>query len=100
MNTGSPPGNTGECHYSRPSSPFPQSLVTDEKTSNAQTHTHAGHIGSVGHALHNDTVSPSRALPIDLAEEIEGMYRLLDLISDSGSNGCGNEGFRIALPAG
>jgi hypothetical protein len=30
-------------------------------------------------------------LPMDLAEEIKGMYRLLDLISESGSNGCGND---------
>jgi hypothetical protein len=27
-------------------------------------------------------------LPMDLAEQIKGMYRLLDLISESGSNGC------------
>jgi len=33
------------------------------------------------------------ALPIDLVEKIQGMYRLLDLISESGSNGCGNEPF-------
>ena len=26
---------------------------------------------------------------IDLAEKIKGMYRLLDLIEESGSNGCG-----------
>ena len=30
---------------------------------------------------------------MDLAEEIKGMYRLLDLISESGSNGCGNKHF-------
>ena len=30
---------------------------------------------------------------MDLAEMIKGMYRLLDLISESGSNGCGNETF-------
>jgi hypothetical protein len=30
---------------------------------------------------------------MDLAEMIKGMYRLLDLISESGSNGCGNEAF-------
>jgi len=35
---------------------------------------------------------------MDLAEEIKGMYRLLDLISESGSNGCGNQHFPDALP--
>ena len=34
----------------------------------------------------NRVASP---LSMDLAEEIKGMYRLLDLISESGSNGCG-----------
>jgi hypothetical protein len=34
---------------------------------------------------------------MDLAEEIKGMYRLLDLISESGSNGCGNEHFPDTL---
>jgi hypothetical protein len=33
---------------------------------------------------------------MDLAEKIKGMYRLLDLISESGSNGCGNEPFLYA----
>lgn len=28
-------------------------------------------------------------IPVDLADEVEGMYRLMDLISESGSNGCG-----------
>jgi hypothetical protein len=37
---------------------------------------------------------------MDLAQEIKGMYRLLDLISESGSNGCGNEHFPDALPMG
>jgi hypothetical protein len=32
---------------------------------------------------------------MDLAENIKGMYRLLDLISESGSNGCGSELFEI-----
>ena len=32
-------------------------------------------------------------LPMDLAEKIKGMYRLLDLISESGSNGCSNKLF-------
>ena len=34
-----------------------------------------------------------RPLPLDLVEGINGMYRLLDLISESGSNGCGKELF-------
>jgi hypothetical protein len=34
----------------------------------------------------------------DLAKEIKGIYRLLDLISESGSNGCGNEHLGNALP--
>ncbi|KAI9455179.1 hypothetical protein BJY52DRAFT_1224795, partial [Lactarius psammicola] len=28
------------------------------------------------------------SIPVDLADEVEGMYRLMDLISESGSNGC------------
>jgi hypothetical protein len=28
---------------------------------------------------------------MDLAEEITGMYRLLDLVAEPGSNGCGNK---------
>ena len=37
----------------------------------------------------NNKIPPP--VPMDLAERIKGMYRLLDLISESGSNGCGNE---------
>jgi len=37
--------------------------------------------------------------PMDLADKIKGMYRLLDLISESGSNGCGNEPFLDSLLA-
>jgi hypothetical protein len=40
---------------------------------------------------------PRLILPMDLAEKIKGMYRLLDLISESGSNGCGNEPFPDSL---
>ena len=29
--------------------------------------------------------------PVDLADEVKGMYRLLDLISESGSNGYGKD---------
>ena len=38
-------------------------------------------------------------LSMDLAENIKGMYRLLDLISESGSNGCGNKLFLDLLLA-
>ena len=37
-----------------------------------------------------DSDNPVRA-PVDLADEVKGMYRLLDLISESGSNGYGKE---------
>ncbi len=30
-------------------------------------------------------------IPVDLADDVEGMYRLMDLISESGSNGYGKE---------
>ena len=33
-------------------------------------------------------------IPGDLADEVEGMYRLMDLISESGSNGYGKDPFR------
>jgi len=36
-------------------------------------------------SLNNKAHQP---LPMDLAEDVKGMYRLLDLISESGSNGC------------
>lgn len=32
----------------------------------------------------DDELAP---IPVDLADEVEGMYRLMDLISESGSNG-------------
>ena len=32
-------------------------------------------------------------IPIDLADEVEGMYRLMDLISESGSHGYGKRPF-------
>jgi hypothetical protein len=40
---------------------------------------------------------PPPPFPMDLAEKVKGMYRLLDLISESGSNGCGDEHFLYAL---
>jgi hypothetical protein len=32
-------------------------------------------------------------IPVDLADEVEGMYRLMDMISESGSHGYGKEPF-------
>ena len=34
-------------------------------------------------------------LAMDLVENIKDMYRLLDLISESGSNGCGSDLFEM-----
>lgn len=31
----------------------------------------------------------------DLADEVKGMYRVLDLISESGTNGYGKEGLQV-----
>lgn len=71
----------------------------DEKHSNATIHTHPSHVDpdrrSAGKILYNDTAS--QPLAMDLAEEIGGMYRLLDLVNESGSNGCGNEHPQDAL---
>jgi hypothetical protein len=44
--------------------------------------------GTPGKKGHDNKIPPP--LPMDLAKTIKGMYRLLDLISESGSNGCGN----------
>ena len=46
-------------------------------------------VESVGEELHSNR--DSWPLPMDLADKVKGMYRLLDLVSESGSNGCGNE---------
>jgi hypothetical protein len=43
---------------------------------------------SAGRSVQNSNFS--LPLSTDLAEKIKGMYRLLDLISESGSNGCGS----------
>jgi hypothetical protein len=48
-------------------------------------------VGSAGKNVPNPKIPPPP--PMDLVENIKGMYRLLDLISESGSNGCGNETF-------
>ena len=41
----------------------------------------------------DDDLAP---IPVDLADEVEGMYRLMDLISESGSNGYGKEHFKFS----
>ncbi len=80
--------------------PPPQTLPMDSATSDGQS-TRQDSVGQIdfsgkkGQSKIPDTPPPS--LPIDLAEKIKGMYRLLDLISESGSNGCGNELFPDAL---
>ena len=56
-----------------------------------------GEIGSSGKKGQNKMSDLPPTLPIDLAEKIKGMYRLLDLISESRSNGCGNEPFPDSL---
>ena len=43
-------------------------------------------------ATNDDDLAP---IPGDLADEVEGMYRLMDLISESGSNGYGEDPFRF-----
>jgi hypothetical protein len=46
------------------------------------------------HRKDSQDIAPPSPPNRDLAEEIKGMYRLLDLVSESGSNGCGNDHFR------
>lgn len=71
----------------------------DEKHSNATMHTHPSHAypdhHSAGKVLYNDTASQLPAM--DLAEDFRGMYRLSDLVNESGSNGCGNGHYQDAL---
>ena len=43
----------------------------------------------------NGNIQP---LPLDLAMAVKGMYRLLDLINESGSNGYGKELAQIMVP--
>jgi hypothetical protein len=84
-------------HYPLFLNPSPY-LATDKNHSNKQTHTHTDRVDSTRKELHNNKAL--RTIPMDLAEEVNGMYRLLDLVDESGSNGCGNEQFQDALPAG
>jgi len=79
FSTSSPPplGVTGvyHCYHSLSSSEI--LIGVDKPTPNTQ---------------HN-RVQPHQSLSMDLVEDIKGMYRLLDLISESGSSNCRNEHF-------
>jgi len=67
--------------------PFLVLIGIDEKASNARGR---------GPPNNRAPLLPST----DLAEEITGIYRLLDIISESGSNGCGNKHHPDVLPVG
>src|SRR6266404_1190091 len=76
-----------DLHATPPGADFKQDLGI-RSTSHVQ--------GSDGHSdfdqsrmKNNDNPTPT---PVDLADKVKGMYRLLDLISESGSNGYG-EGY-------
>jgi hypothetical protein len=56
-----------------------------------------GQMHSSGKKGQNKIPDLPPTLPMDLAEKIKGMYRLLDLINESKSNGCGNEPFPDSL---
>jgi hypothetical protein len=68
LNQGSPAGNTPQAH-------IPNCHIT--------------HVDVAGKGLQNNRAP--RPLPMDLAEEIKGMYRIMNLISKSGIHGNGNE---------
>jgi hypothetical protein len=80
--------------------PGPPPLPLDSAASNSQStrQDFDGQMDSSGKKGQNKIPDPPPpTLPIDLAEKIKGMHRLLDLISESGSNGCGNEPFPDSL---
>jgi hypothetical protein len=58
-------------------------IGTDENASNS-------------HGNDSRTIRDPLHISMDLAEEIKGLYRPLDVISEHGSNGCGNGRFRLA----
>jgi hypothetical protein len=66
--------------------------------SNAQIQIPGSHVELARKDSQSQNNNIPRRLSMDLAEEIKGMYRLLDLISEFGSNGCGNEHFEIRHP--
>ncbi len=79
---------------SPPPPPLPLDLAASNGQSTRQDFRVDGQMYSSGKKGQNKIPDPPHlALPMDLAEKIKGMYRLLDLISESGSNGCGNEPF-------
>jgi hypothetical protein len=49
-----------------------------------------GNVGDAGDKGKRNGEAPG-PFPLDLVEAINGMHRLLDLISETGSNGCGAE---------
>ena len=53
-------------------------------------------IASNSHGNDVQIIRDTPHLSMDLAEEINGLYRLLDVISEYGSNGCGNRHFQHA----
>ena len=81
---------------------FPSILGgVNEKTSNSKSSTRQdsdSQMDSSGKKGHNKMPDPPPlTLPMDLAEKIKGMYHLLDLISEFGSNGCCNKPFPDSL---
>ncbi len=82
--------------------PSPPPLPVGSAASNGQStrQDFDGQMDSSGKKGQNKIPDPQPLpFPMDLAEKIEGMYRLLDLIRESGSNGCGNEHFPDSLLA-
>jgi hypothetical protein len=84
--------------------PPPPPLPVDLAASNGQSTQQdfdgqMDYSGKKGQRKIPDLPRKSQTQPMDLAENIKGMYRLLDLISESGSNGCGNKPFLDSLLA-
>src|SRR6267154_2679408 len=87
-----------------PGPPPPPPLPLDSAASNGQSTRQDfrvdSQMDSSGKKGQNNILPVDRrhlTLPMDLAEKIKGLYRLLDLINESGSNGCGNEPFPDSL---
>jgi hypothetical protein len=79
-----------------PPPPFPGDSAASNGQSTRQDFD--GQMDSPGKKGQNKIPDPSPpALPMDLSEGIKGMYRLLDLFSESGSNGCGSYPFPDSL---
>jgi hypothetical protein len=82
-----------------PLPPLPVDSVASNGQSTQQDDGQMDSSGKKGQSKIPDLPRRSLTQPMDLAEKIKGMYRLLDLISESGSNGCGNEPFLDSLLA-